>query len=105
MRIQVNTDSSIQGDESLEAFVIEAVEKSIGRFKEDVTRVEVHLSDVNKDKGGTDDKRCMMEARIEGLSPTAVTHNAGTVREAINGATEKLKRSLTTTLEKRKSHR
>lgn len=105
MRIQVNTDSSIQGDESLEAFVIEVVEKNLGRFKEDVTRVEVHLTDVNKDKGGTDDKRCVMEARIEGLSPSAVTHNAGNVRDAINGAADKLKRSLTSTLEKRKSHR
>jgi ribosome-associated translation inhibitor RaiA len=105
MRIQVNTDSSIQGDERLEEYVTDVIEKQLDRFREDVTRVEVHLSDVNKGKGGADDKRCMMEARIEGLNPTAVTHNASSVQESITGAADKLKRALDTALGKRKNHR
>jgi len=62
--------------------------------------VEVHLSDVNSDKGGQNDKRCMMEARLEGRQPTAVTHQATTLDQAIDGATDKLKRSIERTLDR-----
>jgi hypothetical protein len=36
--------------------------------------VEVHLSDENGKKGGSHDKRCMMEARLEGHQRGALTH-------------------------------
>ena len=36
------------------------------RFSAHITRVEVHLGDENAGKRGSDDKRCMMEARLEG---------------------------------------
>jgi hypothetical protein len=61
--------------------------------------VEVYLSDENSDiKFGTDDMRCVLKARITGLSPIAVTHQAATVDQAVDGAAEKLKRSLESTL-------
>ncbi|TVR05282.1 MAG: hypothetical protein EA398_00135 [Deltaproteobacteria bacterium] len=105
MQIQVNTDSSVQGDEGLEAHVRGVIEHSLGRFRGLVTRVEVHLSDENATKGGSDDKRCMMEARIEGRRPEAVTHFAGTVKESVSGAAEKLKRALGSTVDKMQKHR
>jgi hypothetical protein len=98
MQIQVNTDSSIDGNEKLVTHVKGIVESTLGRFNERVTRVEVHLSDENKGKGGHDDHRCMMEARLAGRLPTAVTHHAETVHEAAVGAADKLKRSLESVL-------
>ena len=40
----------------------------------------------------------MMEARLEGRQPIAVTHQAATVEQAIDGAADKLKRSIESTL-------
>ncbi|RAL22336.1 hypothetical protein DL240_10835 [Lujinxingia litoralis] len=105
MNIQVNTDSSIQGDERLEEIVDTIVSNRIERFRHDVTRVEVHLRDENAQKGGADDKHCTMEARVEGLSPLAVSHNADELRAAITGAARKLEHALDSALGKRKEHR
>ena len=76
------------------------MENALNPFSDRVTRVEVHLSDVNSDKGGQDDKRCMMEVRLEGRQPTAVTHEATTLEQAVAGAVGKLKRSVEHTLDR-----
>jgi hypothetical protein len=65
--------------------------------------VEVHLSDENSHKGGADDKRCLMEARLEGRPPTAVSHRAPSVQLAIDGAAAKLARVIESTIERRRS--
>ena len=106
MRVQVNTDKNIQGDEALAARVEAAVTQSLGHLSAHITRLEVHLSDENgTDKTGGHDKRCMIEARVEGRQPTAVTCEAATVEEAVDGATDRLKSTLTSTLERLHAHR
>ncbi|MGY0556685.1 MULTISPECIES: HPF/RaiA family ribosome-associated protein [unclassified Lysobacter] len=100
MKIQLNTDHNIQGDDALAAHVEGVVTDALGRFSTQVTRVEVHLSDLNAAKGGSADKQCMMEARLEGRQPMAVTHQADTMRAAITGATGKLQRLLASSLGK-----
>lgn len=94
MQILINTDHNIEGREALAARVEGVVEQGLGRFGGRITRVEVHLSEQNGDKGGQDDKRCVMEARVEGRPPTAVSHQAATLDQAVHGAVDKLKRSL-----------
>ncbi len=37
------------------------------------------------------DKRCMLEARIEGMQPIAVTAHGDIIQEALKGALSKLK--------------
>ena len=103
--VQVNTDSSIDGTESLAANVESSINSGLARFAGRITRVEVHLSDQNAGKGGTDDKRCMMEARLEGLQPIAVTDTAATIMQAVDGAVGKLKRSIQSTLGKLRDSR
>jgi hypothetical protein len=98
MQVQVRADSSIHANDSLTQAVETTVTDAVRRWTSRVTRVEVHLSDVNRHKGGADDKRCLMEARLGGLQPIAVTHLAGTLPEAIDGAAEKLKKTLESTL-------
>lgn len=99
MIIQVNTDSNIEGNREVAQQVKTEVANSLERFKEKITRVEVHLSDENSDKKfGTEDMRCLLEARLAGRNPVSVSHQAATLEQAVHGAVEKLKRSLESTL-------
>lgn len=99
MKVQINTDSNIEGHDELFQQVEAVVRGALDRFSEQITRVEVHLSDENSDKKiGTTDKRCLLEARLAGLLPIAVSHQAATLEQAVDGAAEKLKRSLDSTL-------
>jgi ribosome-associated translation inhibitor RaiA len=99
MQIQINTDRNIEGREALADQLRDVVESALNRFSDRITRVEVHLSDENSDKkGGTDEMRCMMEARIEGRQPIAVTHQAASLDQAVDGAAGKLTRLIESTL-------
>jgi len=105
MQIQVNTDKNIEGNEALAAEVQATVTKALSHFSARVTRVEVHLSDENGTKHGQRDKRCMMEARVEGRQPTAVTCDAATLDQAVAGAADKLKSSLESTVDRPRARR
>jgi ribosome-associated translation inhibitor RaiA len=99
MQIELSTDGNIDGREALATQIDEVVKNALSRFSDQITRVEVHLSDQNSDKkGGDDDMRCMMEARLEGRKPIAVTNHAATVDQAFDGAAEKLARLIESTL-------
>ena len=104
MKIQVNTDHNIHGHEATIERIEATVESTLGHLAEHITRVEVHLSDENAKKGGSTDKRCMMEARLEKHQPIAVTEEAATINEAVVGAAHKLKRSLEHTLSRLSTH-
>lgn len=105
MKIQLNTDVHIDGTEALAAQVSATVEQALERFSEHVTRVEVHLSDENAGKSGQQDHRCMLEARLEGRQPVAVTHHAATLAQAVQGATQKLAHLLDSSLGRLHAHR
>jgi len=94
MQILTNTDRHITGSDALSTQATAAVEGALGRFRDQITRVEVHLSDENAGKRGTDDIQCVMEARLEGRQPTAVSHRASTVEDALDGAAGKLERAI-----------
>lgn len=105
MKIQFNTDDNVIGSEVLSDLVHAEINDTLGRFSEHVTRVEVHLSDENGDKSGGDDKRCLMEARLAGRQPQAVSHQAGTLEAAYKGAARKLRNSLDSTLGRLNDHK
>jgi ribosomal subunit interface protein len=105
MKIQLNTDVHIEGTEALAAWVRATVEQALEHFSTHVTRVEVHLSDENGGKSGQQDQRCMLEARLEGRQPLAVTEHAATLDQAVNGAAQKLARLLDSTLGRLQEHR
>ena len=98
MHVQVNTDRNIAGHDALTARVTGVVESSLSRFSAHITRVEVHLSDENGAKPGRRDQRCTLEARLEGRQPLAITHDADTLEEAVDGAAEKLNHVIERTL-------
>jgi hypothetical protein len=96
MKIQVNSDASIAVDRRMIDFVREEVNRAIGRFREKLTRVEVHLSDVNSHKFGTHDKRCLIEARPAGKRPLVVSAAAGRMNAAVRDSLSKLQGVLAT---------
>jgi len=94
MQVLVNSDHHIVGGEDLTERVQGVVEGRLERWGGRITRVEVHLNDLNSVKLGERDKRCMMEARIGGMKPIAVSHEAPTLTEAIHVAADKLERAI-----------
>ena len=104
MQIQVNTDHNVEGHEEFSGQVKTKIEDALNRFSKHVTRVEVHISDENSDKGGMNDKRCLMEARLEGRQPIAVTHQAANLNLAVQGAIDKLKNVIESTLGRLDNH-
>ncbi len=104
MKIQINTDSNISGNESRNAPLIALLSEGLSRFSDQITRLEVHLSDEDGNKEGVNDIRCMLEARLEGRPPVAVTNQANTRELAVKGAMDKLKNTLTTLLGRLRNH-
>ena len=96
MKIQVNSDKAINVDASLMRFVKEKSTSALERFAKGLTRVEIHLSDIDNKKTGPADKRCLIEARPAGDRPLAASALAKTTEEAVDAALRKMKRSLTT---------
>ena len=94
MHIQINTDKNVDGADAFANQIKVIVEGSLNRFSEHITRVEVYLSDENSDKAGTRDKRCLMEARLKGLQPIAVAHQASNLDQSVQGAAEKLNNKI-----------
>lgn len=94
MQIQVNSGNNVEMNRELNELIQQEIERSLQRFEGRLTRIEVHVNDHNSDKGGTQDKRCVMEARPNGLDPVSASHDAGTEEEAVRGAAEKLGRVL-----------
>jgi ribosome-associated translation inhibitor RaiA len=94
MQVQLETDNNVQGSEELRQRVQSLVEGALGRFAEQITRVEVHLRDENSSKHGARDKGCTMEARLRGTAPVAVSNNADNMLDALQGAADKLRKLL-----------
>lgn len=105
MHIQFNTDSSVEGRDSLFARIRPDVEKALARFAEHITRLEIHVTDVNAHKGGDDDLRAVVEVRREGKQPITATNTAPSAREAVKGATEKVARALDSDIGKARARR
>jgi ribosome-associated translation inhibitor RaiA len=105
MKIQVNTDKNISGNEALAQRVEATLNHVLARFADHITRLEVHLSDENSAaKSGVIDKRCLLEARLAGREPTSVSDEALTVEQAVNGAAHKMVSLLESELGKLGKH-
>jgi ribosomal subunit interface protein len=105
MQISIRTDNHIEGSDRMENYFSEVLTTTLKRFEDKITSIEVHVSDENSgDKGGLDDKRCLIEARVNGMAPQAVSHNAPSVELAIKGATDKMKKVLDHAFDKMRTH-
>lgn len=104
MKIEVNTDRHIESSERLIAYCQSTLEAEFDRFSEHITRIEVHFSDENGAKGGDNDKRCLIEARLKGLNPVTASNHASNLDDALSGAIDKMASVLDSTLSKLRGH-
>lgn len=94
MQIQVHSDTTVTVDASLTGFVKSETQRILSTLAAKVTRVEVHLSDVNGRKAGPADKRCVVEARPAGARPLSTSATAKKLEAAIGQALRKMQRAL-----------
>lgn len=105
MQIRISTDNHIEGSDRMENYFGEVLQTTLQRFDDKITGLEVHLTgEKSAESNGIDDKRCVIEARVNGLAPQAVTHHADTVEHAIKGAADKMKKLLEHTFDKMRTH-
>lgn len=104
MQVIINSNNHIDLTEhSIQQWQAE-ITASLQRFSDWITRVEVHLTDENSSvKGGSDDIRCLMEARPASQQPVSIEVRAASVDRAILEGTNTLKRRLATMVEKARS--
>nr|WP_137677735.1 HPF/RaiA family ribosome-associated protein [Parerythrobacter lutipelagi] len=82
MQFQFNTDSSVMGTDNVAERIETQLRHRLARYEDRLTRIEVHVSDVNGAKHGPDDKHCTIEARPRGGKPIGVTGKAPDVDAA-----------------------
>jgi ribosome-associated translation inhibitor RaiA len=104
MIIKINTDKNISGEKRSEDFFTSEIAEALQRFESHITRVEVHLKDENGKKEGFNDISCLIEARLEGRQPIAITNQANTVDLAVSGAIDKIKTAIGSVLGKTQKH-
>lgn len=95
MQILVNTDNAIDGHEQLIERLEAIARDGLSRFSDRITRVELHLSDVNGERGGAD-KHCVIEVRPKGMKPVVTTDQAETVDKVALSAIHKMVHLLDT---------
>ncbi|HOU01019.1 MAG TPA: ribosome-associated translation inhibitor RaiA [Bacteroidales bacterium] len=94
MKIQINSDKNIQITERFEKYFSEKINLALKRFEDNITRIEIHLSDQNARKTGPDDLQCKIEARLKDLKPVIATGKSNTKEKALDEALKKMKASL-----------
>tara|TARA_R110000772_G_scaffold34936_7_gene84515 strand:- start:122 stop:436 length:315 start_codon:yes stop_codon:yes gene_type:complete len=104
MTIQINTDKTLTGEKRSSDFFTSQIAEALERFESHLTRIEVHLKDENGKKDGFNNISCLLEARIEGRQPIAITNQADTIELAITGAIDKIKTAIETILGKIQKH-
>lgn len=104
MLVQIHTDKNIEGGSRFTEYFTTEINNELARFDEIVTRVEVHVTDENGNKTTPNDKKCVIEARVEKKQPIAVTAFGDTTEKAFFEALGKVERTLDSVLEKIKEH-
>ncbi|MBK6852983.1 MAG: ribosomal subunit interface protein [Burkholderiales bacterium] len=101
MQVLLNTDPQLDGRHKMAEHLDTIVQEALGRFDEQITRVEAHLAEVGDHASATPgDITCTLEARLVGLTPVVVKDHASTAHQAMHNAVGKLKRAVGTVLAK-----
>ena len=104
MEILINTDNNISASQEMRSYMKADLESAFERFSEHLTRLEVKISDENASKEGENDKKCVLEARLKGMQPIAVTGQGNSIDQAVTDATNKMKNSLDSVMGKLRSY-
>jgi ribosomal subunit interface protein len=102
MQIQINA-GDVQHSDAIDEKIEAEVRSSLELFAQQITRVEVHLRNLNGPKHGVD-KRCVIEARLAGHDPLAVEADSDDLYQAVHLAAGKLERAVRHKIERHKEH-
>ena len=103
MQIQIFAQG-VDVPDPLRAYVERNLTDVLKHHAERLTRVDVHLKDLNsKSKNGVD-KHCLLEAKPRGLDPVVVEHDAPEFKDAVHHAVQKLERALQHRIDKQRNH-
>jgi hypothetical protein len=91
--VQINTDNQIKSDAEANERLEQKIRAKLRRFERRLSHVELHVSDTNASKGGTD-KRVSLEVRPNGHEPLAVHADAQRIEDAVAAAADKAARAL-----------
>lgn len=89
MFIQVNTDNQVDGHARLLARLEAMARDRLERFGERITRVEIHVRDLNGPADSPELIRAQVELRPAGRRPLSASDTAGDVESAVTGALDK----------------
>ncbi|MCK5771059.1 HPF/RaiA family ribosome-associated protein [Algiphilus sp.] len=93
MHVQINPAEGIEVSEALAQHIHDSLERVEKRFGDRITRVEIHLKDINGPKGGPD-KHCLVEARPRGLDPAVAESTSEDAYDGVRQAAHKLEKVL-----------
>ncbi len=74
---------------TLRDYIEQQLDRSLGRIKDRISHVTIHVDDVNGPKGGAD-KRCHAEAHLRRSGTVLADCTAGDVRTAVHEAADRL---------------
>ena len=94
MIIQFKSAHNIKANEELQVPIIALLTEKLNRFSQNIARLDIHLSDENGNKDGMEDKRCLLEAHLDGKEPLIAKNNAQSYEQAADGAGDRLKTLL-----------
>lgn len=101
MFVQIKTDNQIKTDADANERLERRIREKLKRYEQRLSHVELHVSDANGSKGGTD-KRVSLEVRPTGHAPIAVHADSHRVETAVTAAVHKVERALAHAIGKQK---
>ncbi len=104
MILQMNF-SNLTPTPAIEQHIESRVQSSLHRFASRLTRVEVHVADVNGHKNTGNDKRVVLEARPAGMHPISVESRGADLYEVIRTGTNKLRDVLARTTDRERERK
>jgi hypothetical protein len=90
VQILIHADHLVDDYDAFSARSTSFILAALRHYSTNISRVEVHLASEHGPNHGPDNKRCTMEARIEGRGPAVATHHAANVDGAVHGAAHAL---------------
>lgn len=107
MQVQINSDNILKVGAVTIAGLETHLREHLARFADHLSRLEMHLKDVNGPSAGARAVHCTLEARPGGLDPQSVESSEATLDKAVASAIAKLTTRLERTFGKqsdRKGH-
>lgn len=78
MEIIINSDNNVESTANFKENFRNEAAKSLDRFQNYLTRIEIFFSDESSNKETVNDHKCVFEARMKGRDPERVSANGDT---------------------------